>query len=186
MKKILFVLSLVMTTLLYAQDEHLTFKGIPIDGTLESVTQQLEAKGYTRLDADDDLQIMSGDFAGYSNCQLIISTVKNLDLTYLVLVSFEKKTTWHDLYGNYKSLKDLLAKKYGEPSTNIEQFHRKITPGYEMYYLDECRYTTLYELELGKILLTISKDAQVILAYYDRTNLEIKEQADLQEALDDL
>lgn len=187
MKRILLVLALMVSAVAAnAQTEHLKFKGVPIDGTLESVTQQLENKGYTRVERGDDLQIMSGDFAGYSNCRIIISTAKNQDLVYVVLVSFEKQTTWRSLYGNYNNLKEMLAKKYGEPSFNIEQFHREITPGYEMYYLDECRYSTLYELEHGKILVTISKDSEVLLAYYDRINNAINEQASMQEALDDL
>ena len=186
MKRILFILALVMSAVTMMGQEHLKFKGIPIDGTLESVTQQLEDKGYTRVERGDDLQIMSGDFAGYSNCKIIISTAKNQDLVYVVLVSFEKQTTWRSLYGNYNNLKEMLAKKYGDPSFNIEQFHREITPGYEMYYLDECRYSTLYELDHGKILVTISKNSEVLLAYYDQINNAINEQASMQEALDDL
>lgn len=48
MKKTLFVLTLLcMSIMVYAQDndEHLTFKGIPINGTMNSFVAKLEQRG---------------------------------------------------------------------------------------------------------------------------------------------
>ena len=66
MKKILLVLALMMNAvIMMAEDEHLKFKGVPIDGTLESVTQKLEMLGFTRGELLENVQILHGVFAGY-------------------------------------------------------------------------------------------------------------------------
>ena len=61
MKKILVALALMMGAICVNAQEHLKFKGVPIDGTLESFTRQLEAKGYTREAYGGDVQVMKGD-----------------------------------------------------------------------------------------------------------------------------
>ena len=177
MKKILLALALMMGAICVNAQEHLKFKGVPIDGTLESFTRQLEAKGYTREAYGGDVQVMKGDFAGKSNCMIYIASVKTRDLTYLVLVNFKKQTSWNSLRGDYMQLKNMLNQKYGQPTVEREEFTRSHIEGYEMHFLDECQYNTVYQFDEGGIMLSISEEGHVVLGYFDRINSEINDNA---------
>ena len=53
-----------------AQTEHMKFKGIPMEGTLQSFTLKLKAKGYVPLGTEDGVSVLKGEFAGYKNCHI--------------------------------------------------------------------------------------------------------------------
>lgn len=40
------------------------FKGIPMEGTLQSFTKKLEAKGYKTLSIKDAQAVLTGEFGG--------------------------------------------------------------------------------------------------------------------------
>lgn len=53
-----------------AQSEHMKFKGVPMEGTLQSFTNKLAAKGYTPIGTQDGVSILKGEFAGYKDCTI--------------------------------------------------------------------------------------------------------------------
>ena len=71
MKHLLCTLLLTLTVCLCsAQTEHMKFKGIPMEGTLQSFTLKLKAKGYVPLGTEDGVSVLKGEFAGYKNCHI--------------------------------------------------------------------------------------------------------------------
>nr|WP_288869087.1 hypothetical protein [uncultured Alistipes sp.] len=61
MKKLLLTIcSSLFCVLSYAQTEHLTFKGLPIDGSKQEFVKELQRQGYVYVDDD----ILSGTFIG--------------------------------------------------------------------------------------------------------------------------
>ena len=97
---------------LFAQNDHMTFKGVPIDGTLRQFTTKLTPKGFSQMGVENDYAVMNGDFAGYKNCDLLINTVERKDLVYMVSVKFPDLDQWGLLEGNYLKLKRMLTTKY--------------------------------------------------------------------------
>ena len=175
----LLLILLFIPLVVLAQSEHLTFKGIPIDGTLSHFSSQLVKKGFTKMYSEDGQAIFQGDFAGYKDCMVVVSTLDQEDLVYMVAVAFPSKDQWALLESNYSSLKDMLTTKYGEPSEVIEEFQSRIQPDndrdklYELKF-DRCTYKTIFETEKGRIGITISHESVmkcfVVLGYVDGIN----------------
>lgn len=194
MKKTILLLTFVCITITsFAQEsnEHLMFKGIPIDGTLNSFVAKLKQKGFTHITTSDGVAMLSGDFAAYKDCTVGAVSLKNKDLVCKVAVIFPSCDTWSALENNYLSLKQMLTKKYGEPSDCVETFQSYSQPkddGQKMYELkfDRCKYYTIFETEKGNIELQLAHqnvtECYVVLSYFDAIN----QQAVMSDAMDDL
>ncbi len=194
MKKIIILLTFLSITISsFAQEsnEHLKFKGIPINGTLNSFVAKLKQKGFTHITTSDGVAMLSGDFAAYKDCTIGAVALKNRDLVCKVAVIFSSRETWSSLENNYLSLKQMLTKKYGEPSDCVETFQSHYQPENDndkMHELkmDRCKYYTIFETEKGSIELRLAhqsvSECYVVLSYFDAIN----QQAVMSDAMDDL
>lgn len=171
--------------------EHLTFKDIPIDGNLNTFISKLKQIGFTHLETEDNLAMFSGDFAGFKNCGIGVSTLSNKDLVHKIFVIFPVKKTWSSLYGNYYDLKQMLADKYGTPSIVSEEFESSPQPDNDdskMYAVkfDKCKFKSVWLTNKGEIQLLIDHNdvisCYVTLAYFDKINSEKKRSS----SMDDL
>ena len=194
MKKhlVLFFACLVFTGNLFAQ-QHLSFKGVPINGTLQEYTNAMVKAGFHYEKTQNGISILSGDFAGYKNCTIGVSTLKNLDVVSRIAVLFPDRDTWTSVLSDYQSLKSMLTEKYGYPSDSGEKFTGYVGNNYDnglvMIALEEGEYEwyTVFSAELGEIELSIvsggeSYTASVCLRYIDKANSEKVRSA----AMDDL
>jgi hypothetical protein len=161
--------------------EHLTFKGIQIDGTLNTFISKLKQIGFRHLKTENRIAMFEGDFAGYKNCGIGVSTLSNKDLVHKIVVIFPNKDTWSTLYGNYYDLKQMLTDKYGNPSIVFEEFESYPQPDNDdlkMYAVkfDKCKFKSVWETAKGEIQLKISHDdlmnCFVSLVYFDNINSE--------------
>jgi len=112
MRKILIIIALFSSFGLHAQAQanadssaHLTFKGVPIDGTLNSFVLKMKQNGFTQVTIQSGIAMLKGDFATYRNCSVIVITPKPKDLVSKVAVIFPECDTWSSLSSNYFSLK---------------------------------------------------------------------------------
>lgn len=174
-----------------AQEKHLSFKGVPIDGTLKQYTAAMVKAGFKSEGTQDGLSLLSGDFAGFKGCIVGVSTVSNCDVVNRIAVLFPEKDTWSALMGDYEHLKDLLTEKYGEPEMVRERFtkYHGNDNGLKMYAVNdgEIEWFAVFSTDLGDIELTLvggtfGHQARVRLSYYDRANSETVRQS----AIDDL
>ena len=184
--KILTLIFLLTTMLTFAQQtsEHLSFKGVPIDGTLDDYVSKMKQNGFTELSKEDGTSLLSGDFAGYKDCIVGVSTLKQKDLVCKIGVFFPEKNTWSTLFGNYSDLKEMLTEKYGKPSDIVEKFD---TPSYSQpkddnskmheVGMERCKYSSIWKTGKGEIQLSIDHDKFtsyfVKLAYFDKINSNI-------------
>lgn len=170
---------------------HLTFKGVAIDGTLDEFVLKMKESGFEHIQTENGIAYLQGDFASYKLCYVGVSTLKTKDLVSKIVVLFQDHETWSALSGNYFNLKSLLTEKYGKPSEVVESFQRSIRDNddnnkmYEVKF-DRCKYQTKFESQKGTIMLSIDHEGVskcfVKLVYIDKLNGEtIKKQA-----LDDL
>lgn len=173
----------------YSQ-EHLSFKGVPIDGTLDAYVANMKKAGFEYLGESDGVAMLEGDFAGYRNCTICVITLESIDVVNRIAVLFEEEDKWANLYGNYSNLKEMLTMKYGKYEECVEEFEGSTQPRDDfskMYELsmDRCKYYTVWKTDKGSIELTIVNDlgdGVLRLSYWDKINtLSVQ-----QKALEDL
>jgi len=186
----------MMFTVTFAQteSEHLTFKGIPIDGSLKSFVEKMKQKGFTYQKSFDNTAVMEGAFSGYNDCRIYITSMQQKDLVHTVGVVFPIADSWNVLSSNYFVLKGMLSTKYGEPFESIETFDSYSQPRDDqmrMLYakMDKCKYESTFKSQNGLIMLKISHIqaeytdvCNVSLIYIDLINYGYKQA----EAIDDL
>ena len=168
----------------WAQSEHLTFKGVPIDGTLTEFVTKMKTAGFTHLGTQDGMAALQGDFAGYKNCMVGVYTIKPLNVVSMIGVMFNVRETWSDLEGDYDFFKAMLTEKYGEPAVVVEEFERPTRDNNAKIYelrMDRCTWASAFHTDKGEIELSIEYnnfECRVILRYRDKINTErVKKQA---------
>jgi hypothetical protein len=189
-KALLTLVCLVIMGGIMAQEEHLSFKGVPINGTLKQYTAAMVKAGFKSEGTQDGLSLLSGDFAGFKGCIVGVSTLTNCDVVNRIAVLFPEKDTWSALMGDYEHLKDLLTEKYGEPDQVSERFTRNVYSDNARIYAvneGEIEWYAVFSTDLGDIELTLvggsySAKARVRLTYWDAKNSSTVRQ----NALDDL
>ena len=170
--------------------DHLTFKGVPIDGTLNEYVSKMKVRGFTIEGKDNGVAMLKGDFAGYKDCTIGVVTFNQKDIVSKIAVIFPEKDTWSRLSGDYFRLQELLIEKYGKPSESVEKFQnrdpRDDNDKMHQVGMGRCKYSTTFETEKGYIELSIENDgflsSYVVLSYFDKINSSIVRE----NALDDL
>ena len=184
------MIAILFVAFSYAQ-EHLTFKGVPIDGTLDEYVANMKKAGFTYVGEDDGIAVLQGDFAGFRNCMIGVVTLKSVDIVNRISVLFDADSDWAPIYGNYSTLKEMLTQKYGKREECIEKFEGYVQPKEDndkMHELlmDRCNFYTSWETDKGRIDLEIIKDdfskGRVRLSYWDKINTTTVQA----KALDDL
>jgi hypothetical protein len=194
MRAIFITLSAILISLnLGAQsteNQHLLFKGVPIDGTMSEYVEKMKLNGFVVMDSEPGTYVLQGDFAGYKDCFVGIVTMKQKDLVSRIKVLFPERDDWASLYGNYVNLKEMLIQKYGQPTEVVEVFpsYPSLTDeGLKFTYaqVGQCNYKTVFDTPKGQVSLYIDNtDSKcfVGLSYTDKINGEIMKA----KAIDDL
>ena len=161
---------------------HLSFKGVPIDGTLKDFKDAMIKAGFNYQGEEDGAALLSGDFAGYKNVMIIVYTLANCDVVSHIAVVFPENSTWSELLADYENLKEMMTKKYGRPKACQEKFTRYVGDSGDLRLTalskGEYDWYTNYETDLGSIKLTISKGWEhyytgcAVLVYKDKINAE--------------
>ena len=188
MKRILIALLFVFSCIgAMAQNtnEHFKFMGIPINGTLESFTQKLVAKGMKRQQGWDNTGVFSGTFAGERDCEVYVNMIPSRNIVYRIVVCLPSKDTWEWLENDYKQFKQMLTSKYGEPLQHSETFKAGAFTSSDYLKISalkegKCDYHSSWGLNEGFIILEIfnadgSPDCCVRLSYYDAINYKLAE-----------
>ena len=156
---------------------HLTFKGVYITGTLRDYVNSMKNAGFRLVSSGDGVARMSGDFAGFKGCTLLVSTIDNHDLVCSIDVLFPEQEQWGELHGDYSTLKKMLTQKYGSPASCVEKFQSSYDRDDNMKMhevkFDRCKYITTFNAPKGRITLRIDHedyDCYVRLTYTDKVN----------------
>ncbi len=177
----------------FAQNsEHLKFKGVPIDGTLNEYVSKMKQAGFVLEGTEDGIALLSGEFAGYSDCIVGVQTLQKLNLVHEIVVLFPSQDKWSGLSYDYERLKTMLTKKYGEPDECMEKFNASSSTTSDdngkMFHvkMNNCKYHSVFNTDNGSITLTISNDGyefgcRVKLFYTDKINSEIFDDAAMED-----
>lgn len=186
MKKILIILTVLFAAIDIMAQEHLSFKGIPIEGGMTEFCQKLKSKGFTSIGRENNMALFSGDFTGREATVGVIATNDGKNV-FAVVVLFDPSGEWNILVNTYDYYKDLYTRKYGEPIISKEN-----NPAYSdsnaalmvEVYKGTVVYSSAWEVPGGDIQLSIEKssglsEGMVMIRYRDSQNVEAKIQNDL-------
>ena len=185
-KRLLLILMLLILPMtMFAQSKHLTFKGIPIDGTLKEFSKKLVQNGFIEVETTTAFAEFEGTFAGHSNCTVVAYSSPDGQLVHSVAVIFPQLDSWSLLEGQYRNIKESLIKKYGAPVLETEKFQTDYEPKDDFSKLhelkmDRCNYQTSFKTEEGVIMLQLSHQSYycyVLLGYADDINMTITQNA---------
>ena len=109
MRQLIISLLLAVCTVCSAQTNHMKFKGIPIEGTLDSFVQKLKSKGFTYLGQQDGMALLKGEFAATKGCTIGVARFSDRDQVNLVAVIFPEEESWSGITKSYYTLKDMLT-----------------------------------------------------------------------------
>ena len=168
--------------------EHLSFKGIPIEGSMTAFCQKLKAKGFTSIDRDNNSTLFTGDFTG-RNATVGVTATDDGKNVFAVIVFFDPSGEWNTLVNTYDYYKDLYTRKYGKPSVSKEKNPARSDSNIAlMAEVDQGTvvYGSAWEVTGGDIQLSIEKSAgvyegMVMIRYRDSQNVETKIQKDLED-----
>ena len=186
MKKLLLTLVLCCFTVCCFAQEHLSFKGIPIEGSMTAFCQKLKAKGFTQIGSDNNVTMFTGDFTG-RQATVGVGASDDVKNVFSVVVFFDPSGEWNTLVNTYDYYKDLYTRKYGEPSVSRENnpaHSDSNTALMAEVHQGTVVYGSAWEVPGGDIQLSIEKssgvyEGMVMIRYRDSQNVEAKIQSDL-------
>ncbi len=191
MKKFITLLAFMVIALTsYAQSnsEHLTFKGIPIEGSMTEFCQELKTKGYTYIGRENNFALFAGEFAG-RNASIGVAATDGGNQVFAVVVFFEPSGEWNTLVSTYDYYKDLYSRKYGSPSVLKEMnpaYSDSNTALMAEVYEGAVVWGSLWKVPGGEIELSIEStdgfyEGMVMISYRDLQSEETKIQNDLED-----
>lgn len=188
MKQIFFTLITLCFALNSFAEEHLTFKGIPIEGSMTSFCQKLKSKGLKQVGTDNNATFFVGDFTG-RNATIGVRATDDGKNVFSVVVLFDPSEEWNTLVDTYDYYKELYTRKYGEPKASVEKnpthSDSNNSKMYELYQ-GTVTWASVWEVTGGDIEISIEKSEEVytgmvLIRYRDKQNVENKIQNDLDE-----
>lgn len=170
---------LFFANFVFAQtEEHLTFKGIPINGSLTTFVQKMKTAGFSFVEyvSDNTIAVFSGKFAG-DDAKIYVASSPKTKTVFKVVVYYGKQTSWQSIKSDYFKYVAAMTEKYGEPSSHYEFFTRPYYEGdgYELQALrhEKCNYISFYDTQNGAIVVEMSTSEKISIGYEDAINVEI-------------
>ena len=158
MKKIVCIIFAITLFFGATAQNHLTFMGVPIDGTIDQFSKRASDKGLTYIQRVGDIDFFFGSFLGY-DCVVGSVPLEDKDLVYSVLACIFPFEVWSTLHKTYLDVKKKLTAEYGTPTEVEEKF--LITPRnddekFQAVVDGKCSYKASFVTKLGDIDISIS------------------------------
>lgn len=181
-------MAIALTSYAQGSSEPLTFKGVPIDGSLAEFCQKLRATGLKYINSNHNAALFEGNFTGRHATIGVVATNDGRKV-FAVVVYFDASQEWNSLVSTYYYFKDLYTQKYGNPSVVHEKNPARVNSNIAfMHELNQgtVLWGTLWEMAGGEIELGIDKsdgvyEGMVVISYRNTQNEKAKTQNDLNE-----
>ena len=186
MKKIFVTLTVLLAAINVLAQEHLSFKGVPIEGSMTEFCQKLKAKGFTSIGRENNITLFTGDFTG-RKATVGVTAMDDGKNVFAVVVFFDPSGEWNTLVNTYDYYKDLYTRKYGKPTISKEKnpaLSDSNTALMAEVHQGTVVYGSAWEVKGGDIQLSIEKtsgvyEGMVMIRYRDSQNVENKIKNDL-------
>jgi len=180
MRKFLTILFLI-PILVFGQN-HLKFLDIPINGSIESFSKQLENKGLDKVYET----IFIGSFGEYNDALFFITENEKTKNVCEVCVYFYFSDSFSDLIWNYEQIKKVLSKKYGTKYNEVNNFteykHQSGKENLERFKEGSYKIFCQWELNNGLIELGFNlleeDEMYIAILYRDFANYKSKNDSD--------
>ena len=180
MKRIVSILLLgLMSCFLLNGQGHLKVKNIPIEGSATSFISKLKAAGLKHYSGSGVDEILTGTFAGMSDCYFVFAASDKTKTIFRVGIMTDSAVSWSSLKSKYNRIKEDYAKKY--PEYNSYEFFEDpyyAGDGYELQALrkEKCTYATFYHTPEGSITVEMKassySEGYVVITYEDNLSYE--------------
>lgn len=107
MRKLLITLTMLFAVINIMAQEHLSFKGIPIEGSMTAFCQKLKAKGFTQMGRDNNVTMFTGDFTG-RQATVGVGATDDGKSVHSVVVIFDESSEWNTLVNTYDYYKGYI------------------------------------------------------------------------------
>lgn len=157
--------------------------GIPINGTPNSFTQKMIAKGFKHYPSEDTAEytLYKGKFAGYNDC--IIEAMKFNNTVYAVGISIPVNTnnTWNGIKSAYLNIRNNIANKYKYDCISVDNDEYFDEPyyegdGYELtaIFANACHFSTTFIVDNtgSRVMAAIGDASSIYLFYMDGINYQ--------------
>lgn len=186
MKKFIIVLTAFFAAINVMAQEHLSFKGIPIEGSMTEFCKKLKTKGFVSIGQENNITLFSGDFTG-REATVGVTATDDGNNVFAVVVLFDPSGEWNTLVNTYDYYKKLYTRKYGKPTISRENNPARSDSNTALMaevYQGTVVYGSAWEVTGGDIQLSIEKssgiyEGMVTIRYRDSQNVEAKIQSDL-------
>jgi len=113
---IAFFVALLATPFLFGQT-HLTYRDVPLDGTLDRVISVLQGKGLEYTGAISENMVQMGYLSNGQPIDVMVVSNPETGKVFRVVVLTQPKSKWRSLRKEYGVYKKQLMAQYGEPTT---------------------------------------------------------------------
>ncbi len=176
---IITVVAILMAVTLNAQDAHLKFKGIPIDGEYKAFAQKLVQKGFKQVEVSTDGIVLVGNFMATPGVMVVVYPDPTSKAVSMVSAMIETGDSWAQIESKYFDVIDTYKEKYGEPTQHVEEFTTDVynSDSWRKNALQDgqCNYKTLWETEGGRIVISptyFNFKYYIVCAYVDEQNVK--------------
>ena len=192
MKRLITIALILICSFTAVAQEHLKFKGIPIDGKYDDFSKAMVTAGFQKYpDLDsDNFRAFEGEFMNRDSKIIVYHTEKGLVYRVMVLHEYD---SWRKLSSAFDDAAELYTTKYGLPSSKFAFFSEPYEngDGYELQALrkDKCHYLYTWDVPWGVIgirLVAYGDSYFLAMVYEDTMNTEMKSIEDEQKALSDI
>jgi hypothetical protein len=175
MKKYLLLFVLLFQFVCTNAQDHLKFRGIPINGNIENFILKMRSIGYEKVCQINDGALMKGEFAGM-NCEVTIICSQKTHTVAKIVIDSPKYYDWVSIKMDYLKYKDQYSKKYGNLTSDeyfIDPYHEG--DGLELQAISSNKgiYSFSYTDGNGVVYLKISNDSTLSFGYEDKENMHI-------------
>lgn len=180
MKRIVILAAFVLlSTVALAQDAHLKFKGIPIDGNYKEFAQKLIQKDFKQIESSNDGIVLIGNFMATPGVMVLVYPDPTSKAVSAVSAMIEAGGNWTTIEGKYYDVVSTYKEKYGEPTEHVEEFTTDVHN--DDYFRKnalqdgQCNYKSQWGVEGGRIAVSLAYfqfKYYVICAYVDEQNVK--------------
>lgn len=177
-RNIITALAILFTTLLNAQDAHLKFKGIPIDGDYKAFAQKLVQKGFRQIESSADGIALTGNFMATPDVMVVIYPDPTSKVVSVVSAMIETDDNWSQIESKYYDVVNTYKEKYGEPAEHIEEFTAEVYDSdswrRSRLHDGQCNYKTQWETNGGRIVISpayFDFNYYIVCTYVDEQNI---------------
>ncbi len=181
MRKLIAILTIFLSLNLYSQ--HLSFKGIPMDGNAYAFASKLKSQGFYTHPLASEFEgsiLLKGTFAGMKNCSVAILYTPKTKVVAKVSVISDHYYSWDQIKRQYNIILQALSKKYRK----LDDSCLFLSPyeegdGYEFLALktEKAFCKAFMGSEAGSIVISIEASqmdkGDIIISYEDSQNFAL-------------